>query len=78
MCYLCTVTSSYCPDSADFLPFLTLGSTLGVDRELLPRSDDGCSGAIVIDDGFPFGGFSETQVYVSILVKVAITLQSYM
>ena len=58
------VTISCCPDSADFLPFMTLGSTPGVDRQLLPLSDDGCSGAIFIDDGFPFGGFSETQVYV--------------
>lgn len=47
------------------LPYVSLGSTDGVDREYVGHFDDGVSHAIHIPDGFPFGNLIHSSVYVS-------------
>ena len=47
------------------LPYLSLGTTAGVDREYVGHFDDGVSHAIHIPNGFPFGSFIHSSVYVS-------------
>ena len=47
----------------DHLPFLTLGNTIDVDRNVVPSGLE-VSAAIAIDTGLPFGADVETQAYV--------------
>lgn len=50
---------------SDYLQFLKLGTSPGVQRVYLPREDDGVSGAISIPgEGFPFGNSIQRNVYV--------------
>lgn len=55
------------PPSLEF-PYLSLGSTAGIDREYVGHFDDGVSHAIHIPDGFPFGDFIHSSVYVCKLI----------
>ena len=45
--------------------YLSLGITPGVEREYVGHFDDGVSHAIHIPDGFPFGNFIHSSVYVN-------------
>ena len=47
------------------LPYIALGTTDGVEREYVGHFDDGVSHAIHIPNGFPFGNFIHSSVYVS-------------
>ena len=44
---------------------MSLGTTDGVEREYVGHFDDGVSHAIHIPNGFPFGNFIHSSVYVS-------------
>ena len=46
------------------LPYVSLGTTDGVDKEYVGHFDDGVSHAIYIPDGLPFGNFIHSYVYV--------------
>lgn len=48
------------------LPYISLGTTDGVEMEYVGHFDDGVSHAIHIPDGFPFGTFLHSSVYVSL------------
>lgn len=62
--WIVTITSFPVPD---YLQFLELGATPGVQRVFLPPVDDGVSSAIGIPgEGFPFGSSIQRNVYVRI------------
>ena len=48
------------------LPYVSLGTTDGVEMEYVGHFDDGVSHAIHILNGFPFGTFLHSSVYVSL------------
>ena len=48
------------------LPYITLGSIAGVEREYVGHFDDGVSHAIHIPHGFPFGHSILSSVYVRV------------
>ena len=48
------------------LPYVSLGTTDGVETEYVGHFDDGVSHAIHIPNGFPFGTFLHSSVYVSL------------
>ena len=48
----------------DYLPFLVLGSTPGVERVYLPTEDDAASGPIDVIGGLPTGDTVHTRAYV--------------
>jgi hypothetical protein len=52
------------------LPYISLGTTDGVEREYVGHFDDGVSHAIHIPDGLPFGNFVHSSVYVSLSLAV--------
>ena len=52
--------------SSSFLPYVSLGTTDGVETEYVGHFDDGVSHAIHIPNGFPFGTFLHSSVYVSL------------
>lgn len=47
------------------LPFLILGTTEGVERTVLPASDDANSAPIYISGGLPLGSTTHTIAHVS-------------
>ena len=51
------------------LPYITLGSTAGVEREYVGHFDDGVSHAIHIPHGFPFGHSILSSVYVRVTIS---------
>lgn len=62
--WIVAITSFPVPD---YLQFLELGTTPGVQRVFLPPVDDGVSSAIGIPgEGFPFGSSIQRNVYVRI------------
>ena len=59
--------SGVIPGTPAFLPFLNLG----VNRVILPGSDDGTSQPIALPDyGFPFWNSSRTVVYVRLVLNI--------
>ena len=56
------------------LPYISLGTTDGIEREYVGHFDDGVSHAIHIPDGFPFGDFIHSSVYVSKYLQVEETI----
>ena len=56
------------------LQYLSLDTTPGVEREYVGHFDDGVSHAIHISDGFPFGNFIHSSVYVSMQVGLIMLL----
>ena len=52
------------PTQNPTLPYVSLGTTDGVDIEYVGHFDDGVSHAIYIPDGLPFGNFIHSYVYV--------------
>ena len=64
MCVCVCVCVCVCYTHTD-LPFLSLGTTAGVETQQLPRYDDWASGAIPIPTGFPFATYNHTACYVS-------------
>lgn len=50
------------------LPYITLGSTAGVEREYVGHFDDGVSHAIHVPNGFPFGHSILSSVYVRVTI----------
>ena len=53
------------PVSPPVLPYISLGSTAGVQREYVGHFDDGVSNAIHIPGGFPFGNLIHSFAFVS-------------
>ena len=51
-------------DASQSLPFIELGSNVGVDAVSLPAQNDGVSGAITVPAGFVFANTSQTAAYV--------------
>ena len=57
------------PTSPPVLPYISLGSTAGVQREYVGHFDDGVSHAIHIPGGFPFGNLIHSFAYVSAMTE---------
>ena len=55
------------PAPLDNFPYISLGSTAGIEREYVGHFDDGVSHAIHIPEGFPFGNLIHSFAYVSAL-----------
>ena len=62
----------------DYLQFLKLGTSPGIQRVFLPQEDDGVSVAISISgEGFPFGNSIQKNVYVRALSSL-IPMQAFL
>ena len=64
MCKLVTFASTTSLLAEDYLPFLILGNTPGVQKINLPPEDDGSSEPIYIPGGMPAGSEIHSRAYV--------------
>ena len=49
----------------NYIPFIALNTTPGVNTQTLPEVDDGSSEAITVPGGFPMGSQLLSTIYVS-------------
>ena len=62
MFYACFCSSD--PSGINYIPFIPLGTTPGVDTQTLPNTDDGASDPITVPNDFPMGFQFFSTVYV--------------